>query len=432
MTLEALDRPVEALDAVDAAERTGVAEPSLWLLRGDLLLALGRELEAIPQYKRALAEGPDELTDNLVQRLEETAYDMARDRPDDALNLLAALKDAGKLSPSGRGLYAETLRLKDKLELAVTEADRALREGADAGWVAGTKAQALVDLYRSAEALEVLEGTGHVDPEDRFNESVRINALLNLDRTLAADGLLRQHFPVSDQPEPDGEPDEFLTWSVGERGRILIDLGQFEEASARIRRYTRSYGHQTEWDYWIAVSYNRRTHYDRALPLLSRNTDEWGDDGLWVWNELGDALVASGGRLSREARDAYERAARSGFEGPLALVTQAWARFRLGDMPGAAETYRRALNSATDPLREHRLRLVLVHHAAGNHTAGAEMLREELRDLANLPDPQRAGGILSEGIYAVNLVGNDPEYGPPSAQVWRELRETLEASQRAC
>jgi tetratricopeptide (TPR) repeat protein len=430
-TLQDLGRLVEALDAVDAAERSGTSQPSLWVLRGDLLLALGRESEAISQYSQALAEGPDELTDDLVQRLESSALDAVRDRPHDALSLLVAVNDTGRLSCYGHALYAETLRLNGQLEHAITEADRARQAEADVGWVAGTKARALADLARSAEALEALDEIGYVDPEDRFNLNVRIDALLALDRYSEADELLERHFPVSDQPKPDEEPDDWLTWSVSARGLILNNRDELEEVRARIRRYTRRYGRQTSWDYWTAVSYNRGMHHDRALPLLSRVADEWGDSGGWVWCELGDALVASGGVLSQEARDAYKRIVQVSSEYSSQLSAQAWARFRLGDTSGAAEAYQRTLVSGTDPMREDRLRLVLIHHAAGDSAAAEDVLREVLRDLANVPDRQRARGILSEGMYVLTLVLNDPQYGPPFEQVWRDVREKLQACKRS-
>jgi hypothetical protein len=82
-------------------------------------------------------------------------------------------------------------------------------------------------------------------------------------------------------------------------------------------------------------------------------------------------------------------------------------------------------------MREDRLRLVLVHHAAQNSSAAEDLLHEVLRDLANVPDPQRARGILSEGIYVLTLVLNDPQYGPPFEQVWRDVREELEARKRS-
>lgn len=433
-TLQALGRLVEALDAVDAAGSNGINEPSLWVLRGDLLLALGRELEAISQYSRALAEGPDELANDLAQRLESTAYDAARDRPRDALRLLTAVDDTGKLTPYGHALYAEMLRLAGQLRLAITQADKAQQTGSDVGWVASTKARALVDLARSAEALEVLDQAthdGHVDPEDRFSWSVRTDALLALDRLSEADELLERYFPISDEPKPDEAPDEWLTWSVSARSLILANRDELEEVRSRIRRHTRRYGRQTDWDYWTAVSYNRSMHHDRAVPLLSRVADEGGDDGTWVWCELGDALVASSGVLSPEARNAYGRVAQASLEYWTLLSAQAWARFRLGDASGAAEAYQRARVSFTDPMREDRLRLVLVHHAAQNSSAAEDLLHEVLRDLANVPDPQRARGILSEGIYVLTLVLNDPQYGPPFEQVWRDVREELEARKRS-
>src|SRR5580698_8902735 len=98
------------------------------------------------------------------------------------------------------------LRLARQLRLAITQADKAQQTGSDVGWVASTKARALVDLARSAEALEVLDQAthdGHVEPEDRFSWSVRTDALLALDRLSEADELLERYFPISDEPKPD-------------------------------------------------------------------------------------------------------------------------------------------------------------------------------------------------------------------------------------
>lgn len=426
VTLHALGRLVEALDAVEAAERVGTGEPNLWALRADVLLALGRASEAVPQYARALATGSDEFTASLTQRIENSALDLSSDRPDAALVLMVAVKDAGRISPYGRGLYAELLRVDGRLEEAVSEADIAREAGADFGWMINTKAQALVDLSRADQALRVLDEIG-ADPENLFGVSARIDALLALDRISEADRLLGFHFAIKDRPEPGDEQDEWLTWKVQVRGQILFNLGHFLDAGAVMRRYTKAYGRRVEWDWWLAVSYSQRHEFNRALPLLRLVAEEMGDNETPAWNELGDT-ISRDGQLSQEARSAYERSLRITPIRPWFLLTQAWARFRLGDIQGAIEGYQRLLNSVGDPRREDRFRFALALYASGDETAGLALIKRVLSSLPNVPE--FAAPFIAQGLFTLDLFDNDPRYGSSFEQARYHIRDVLNKHQQ--
>jgi tetratricopeptide (TPR) repeat protein len=427
LVLRALGRPAEALDVMDAAIAAGMSEPSTHATRADVLFDLGRPAEAVELYARLLKDGTPNLAAGLAPDLESRAASLADEQPQSALILLTAIRDAGVLSAYGHGLYAEMLRQGLQLTAAVKEAEAARRRGADVVWMAGTQSQALVSLSRSAEALTVLAEAASSDQDSRFNQMARVNAMLGLEQVSKARALLEEHFPLVAESSSEEEQDAWLTWTVSAWAVIHIDLREFDEARQLIRQQTRLHERRSDWDYWMAYVYNRRQQYDRAIPLLTRLGDEFGDDGQAGWIEMGDALTAAHGGVASEARGAYERVARSTGERPLTWIAQGWARFRLGDLGSAEKLHQQAFSAATDPIFEEVMRSVVVRAVTRGQEDAEALLTRCLDEIASLPDPARIAALVDEGRYVLNLVDADKDLAARLGSALPRLRRALEA-----
>jgi tetratricopeptide (TPR) repeat protein len=426
-------RTVEALEALDEAHQRGAGGFEAFGLRGDILLELGREAEAVAWYERAFQEARARAADaagQYAQSLEGIARRLfeSTTQYEQALDALRPLTEPGALSASGMTLRAELLRVTERRKEAIEQADMAIAAGGDYVRVSGTKAQSLFELNRSQEALTILDDILERDPKYLFGRSTQIAAFDEVGRASEAVDLLQRYFSEG--------PAEWRIWSQIAFSQLLADLGRYEDAAAKLGQDHLKLLDPSEADlgYWrstLGSAYNRLGRVQEAAEELTHAMDIFGDDApSWVQREFADALARRDGKLTDEATTAYRDLGTIDPPelAPNARADRAWAKSRLGQLDEAIDDYRAAFVAASDPIVPPRFRFVALLHAAGLPDAEMELERA-LAATAAFPDRIQANAVLLEADYILDLLGHH-QVGAPASGMLESLRVRL-AKQRS-
>jgi tetratricopeptide (TPR) repeat protein len=401
-------RSVEALETLDRFPE-GAAEGT-WELRGDLLLELNREPEAVSWYARCLRRARDagETGQRFVENLERIAQRLYKqDRYQQGLDALAPARRAGLLSPAALSLRAELLRLTEKWHESLAQADELLALGVGEVWLGGTKAATLIALSRSREALDLLATVLEESPGYLFARTIRIVALDALGRVTDARRELEEHFA------DEANLDSWMVWAVMARAQLLIDAARYEDAVGILRAALEHGREEADWYGPLAVAYNRMGKPRRALNTMRKaftvandNVDEW------QWVELADTLSVLHHGADEEAVGIYKRvAAKRDHETiPKNVALRAWCQFRLGEFEGAIARYRAAIKAASDPLLDVRLRFGIWLFLLGLPDHEERMLARAQADLAEIQDRAAAKGLAAEAGYVLKLLEQDIRY----------------------
>lgn len=422
--LRSFGRLVEALETLDAVPE-GASEAT-WELRGDLLIELDREPEAISWYTRcltrALAAGGD--SQRFVDALQRTAERLfAQDRYQEALDALAPIRRAGLVSPAAMGLRAELLRLTEKWHASLAQADEVLATETDDAWIKGTKAATLVALRRSWEALDVLAPVLEESPGYLFGQSYRIVALDQLDRVTDAQQVLEEHFS--------GEAAEgtWAVWTIMARSQLLIGAAQYEDAVRILKEALRGGRDEASWYGPLAVAYARLGRPKRAVDTMRRAfAAANGNVAEWAQVELADALSLLYHGADDEAREIYRWLASKHDDetAPMDVALRAWCQFRLGKLDDAITRYRTAIDAAADPLLNEQFVLGVALVMAGVPESGESTLDRVLADLTDIADRAAAKGRAMEALHVLDLLKDDTRYTARDVD-FAELRDRLSA-----
>jgi tetratricopeptide (TPR) repeat protein len=399
-----LDRAVEALEVIDSAD----AGRDSAALHGEILVRLDRLDEALPWYLSALSGAPGPAAEAELAGTLETVCERLFERGDfgEALNGLEGLRAKAPLTVAGCALRAELLRLHARLRESIEQADEALAGGFEEPWLAATKAQALVELSRSADALATLAPVLERSPDYHFGWSTHAAALDHLDAVTLALEALDAHFPL-DEP-PSGWED----WATMAHAMALIDLGHARDALALLDDAIEERGRQPEFTGPLGIARNRLGTPDLAAAALQETLDWYtGDANGWVMIELADALVARDGTVTRGAKALYERmteigSAANGGEAPppKARHDVAWSHLRLGRPEEAAEQWNLGTGEAADPMLDEKVLYAAALELCGRSGQAQAQLEGVLDDVASLPDRTRAAAILREARYRLGLL----------------------------
>lgn len=422
-----LGQSFEATEALDKVQQQGASGHGVAALRATVYEQLDRPDEAAEWYARALTE--TRATDRsavgayagALERLAERLFE-AEDY-DTALTALDTAQRARELSLAGKELRAELLRMSLRWSESLAQADEALSSpergtSVRASRLYGTKAQVLVELSRSKEALTTLDEAFTLDPDYRFGRHVRIVALCELDRFGTALAEADRFFPAA------APPDGWEVWSRMAHARLLAGLGRYREADDLLRS---ALGQDDDPELHGALGYllNRAGRPAEAVAELRAAgvTSAATTINKWALVELADAMVSVDGERRDEATEIYrsvDNAATS--PTPTDKSYQAWALFRLGQADASLALYREAFEEAVDPLWEHRMRFLATCAAAGRQTPEAAEL---LRTMTSSVEGQRGAELLREGLYGLRLLVHDPRTGAPSVET-AELEQALQ------
>ncbi len=423
--LRSSGRSVEALETLEGVPE-GAAEAT-WELRGDLLLELNREPEAISWYARCLASAHEAggSAQRFADALESTAERLyGQDRYSEALDALTPVRLAGLLSPRGMRLRAELLRLTEKWFESLAQADEVLATETGDAWVMGTKAATLVALSRSQEALDLLATALEESPDYLFGQSFRIVALDELGRVTDAQQLLEEHF--SDE----AIQDNWAVWAVMARSQLLIDAARYEDAVRILKAALQGGRDEASWYGPLAVAYSRLGRPKRAVDTMRRAFAAVNDNvSQWARIELADALSVLHHGADEEATGIYQRLASERDEEivPKDVAMRAWCQLRLGELDGAIARYRAAIGAAKDPLLNERLRLGIGLLIADVPDHEERTLNRALADLAEIPDRAAAKGLVTEAHYVLSLLEGDTRYADKDVD-FTQLHRRLSAS----
>jgi predicted O-linked N-acetylglucosamine transferase (SPINDLY family) len=164
-SLRSLQRFDEALLDLDTALTLGPEFPEALNNRGNVLRDLNRLEEAVASFDAALAQRPD--FPMALSNRGNALLDLGR--PREALN---SFETALQLDPDdAEGLFGRAsarLALKQELEGAVNDFDRAARHGIELSEVLVGKASALAELRRHGEAAKCLLKLRNIAPEREY------------------------------------------------------------------------------------------------------------------------------------------------------------------------------------------------------------------------------------------------------------------------
>jgi tetratricopeptide (TPR) repeat protein len=223
--LSSLDRPADALAAIDEVVTLAPDAAEVHGDRGELLDRLGRFVDAVAAYDHAIALDPDLgwLHLGRAHALQSLG------RYQDALD---ALDHAGTLDPDNSnidGLRADALRDLERPDEALAAVDTALRRDPEQPWLHVLRATILATLHRLDDAFLALD---HAESLESANPVVglgRAEVLRKAER-------FEEALPVLDTViETVGREAPLLTM----RGQILLDMGRTEEAVAALEESQR-------------------------------------------------------------------------------------------------------------------------------------------------------------------------------------------------
>jgi tetratricopeptide (TPR) repeat protein len=403
--LQAAGRLVEALESVDEAQLAGTGSSEVPALRGELLDALGRPDEALEAFLAAFRASPDwdaEKAAGYARSLELLASTLLNEgRSSDAiLGTLEVLLDANQISGLGLGLRAELLRVDGQPQEALEQADAAVAAGADAEWMAGTKADCLLTLGRSADALAAIEPVVAANPYYLFGQSVRVQALDAVGRVTEALEVLDEHF-VTDE--------NWQVWAGSARGSLLIELGRLDEAVEKLEAALEESEGQPWWLVQVGVAYHRLGRVQDAVGALQRGADNVDEPSWWVLLELADARTHAEGSAPQAAREIYEAVASDGFvpDRPKSGLDAGWAHIRLQQLDKAVQDYESTFAVTEDAQLVDHFCLGVALALGGREPEADEVVERTLARVTELEDRERAGGVVAEARHLIALLQAD-------------------------
>ena len=402
---------VEALQSVEQALGSDPRDPEAAAFKGQILAELGRREEAAAAYLEASGRASVTKQDQApyVAAVEAIADQLLGERKYDAALRIVESWPAALRSGDLAGLRAELWRVTGRLREAIAETDAAIAAGAEPIWMAGTKADAMVQLARSQEGLSLIEDALAENETYQFGQITRLSALNELNRVTDAMQVLDQHLSEGEGAEP---------YATTARSSLLINLGRFDECIRLIEQSgqvaeiagteAESAGTQAgaEWLSRLGAAYHRVGRFEAAIDSLRRTVElSHPDVEAWVLTELADALMRQPDSAA-EARAHYERALtiNTGQQRIRAALESAWALWRLGRVEPALESYRAAFDRAKDPLTFDRLRYVLLLSLVAPGPAAEAALDEILGRVAQLEDRACASGVLSDGRHVCAML----------------------------
>jgi tetratricopeptide (TPR) repeat protein len=417
-----LGRAVEALEVIEAVDVAVHSEAKA--LRADILFALERYDEALTWYRPAFESAPDaDAAAEIAGKLEQVSDELfLKLSYQPALEGLEFLRDHGvELSPPRMTLRAELLRLQRRPRAAVEQAKDAVAAGFEEPWLFGTYGQALLDLSRSDEALELIEPVIGRTADYAFGQSVYLDALYDLDRLSEAMEVLEHAFPH------DAPPAGWEVWATMARGQLLIYGGRHNEAKRLMRSALRDSPLEGDWLATLGLAQARLWESRAAAESFRQTLDANGPEtNNWVLLEYADALIADTGDHGGEAGAQYDRVLERVFATaapepptPRAKLEAAWASLRLARPREAVTLAREGLAEGAVPGLGARVRLSASLALAGDEADADATLAGVIEATHSLSDATRVVGIIDDAQYMFRLLEHDPE--------WAHARERLAA-----
>ncbi|AZY48097.1 hypothetical protein C0J09_02315 [Bordetella avium] len=287
---------------------------------------------------------------------------MSRSAPEDfdLLFMQAQLAyKAGHLNQA-RSLLLQYLDVQDQRKQAtVAGASDAGAAAADAHVLLARIAE---DQGRYDEAIAGLERVD--DPSMRYAAHMRQAALR------ARQGRIEDALALVDAAG--ALDDEEQTLGVLTKAQILRDAGQVDKAAALLAKADKDLPDTVEIKYELAMLSERQGKVDQLEKLL-RQVIALDPEHAHAYNALGYTLADRNQRLP-EALDLITQALELSPNDPFILDSMGWVKFRMGDLPAAAEYLQRAYALRPEP--DIAAHLAEVLYAQGKRSQAEDMLRE--------------------------------------------------------
>ena len=428
-------RYAEALDALEQARRVGMVTPGLLLLRARVLMSLQRYDEAFPCFEEVLStsSGVDQST---LRTMEDGARQLSfAGRSPAALTLLQDIDGRYALTPTGRSLMAELLRMENKPEEAVAQADRVLASTDDPETrlaTLGTKSMALLWLSRSAEALGVIDEALRADDGYLFGWMARALGVYSMECPGESLRLIEEHFPDDAIPEGWGE------WVLTAKTSALGAAGRPEDAIAVLtsaldasRAASGGGDGSTVLRTGLGYFYIRVGRYADAIDALDPARHE-GAEGWdsWALNNLAIALQMTGDGDEDELRRIFEREFELAGAPPVPMnkAVASWAKFWLGRHDESIALIDASLAARKEPFLQARIGLSLLLFGMRRAERAEAELRQALAEAGQLEDEARGAELVAYGRWLSDILvrtGHLPEipaalqhqYGLPTLQL---------------
>lgn len=419
-------RHAEALDALEQARMIGMVTPALLLLRAQVFMALQRYDEAIPCFESVLGMSPG-MDQSTLRTVEEGARQLSfAGRSPAALTLLQDIDGHFTLTPTGRSLMAELLRMANKPAEAVTQADLVLASTDDSETrltTLGTKSMALLWLSRSAEALDVINEALREDDGYLFGWMARALATYSMECPVESLRLIEEHFPDDAIPEGWGE------WVLTTKTSALGAAGRPEEAIALLNpALDASRAASGEGDGSTAFRSNLGYYcirvgrfadaIDALEPVRHEGAEGWDP---WALNNLAIALMMNGAGDDGELHRIFEREFELAVDPPVPMnqAVAGWAKFWLGRHDEATALIDAALAARKEPFLQARIGLSLLLFGMRRAERAEAELRQALAEASQLEDKARGAELLAYGQWLSDILvrtGHLPEI-PAALQV---------------
>ncbi len=287
---------------------------------------------------------------------------MSRSAPEDfdLLFMQAQLAyKAGHLNQA-RSLLLQYLDVQDQRKQAtVAGASDAGAAAADAHVLLARIAE---DQGRYDEAIAELERVD--DPSMRYAAHMRQAALR------ARQGRIEDALALVDAAG--ALDDEEQTLGVLTKAQILRDAGQVDKAAALLAKADKDLPDTVEIKYELAMLSERQGKVAQLEKLL-RQVIALDPEHAHAYNALGYTLADRNQRLP-EALDLITQALELSPNDPFILDSMGWVKFRMGDLPAAAEYLQRAYALRPEP--DIAAHLAEVLYAQGKRSQAEDMLRE--------------------------------------------------------
>jgi tetratricopeptide (TPR) repeat protein len=428
--LFAVGRSVEALELVEQADVA--THPRAAALRADIHREHGRFDDALVWYERAFdgsAEDRDDTAAKIVAVCD-TLFDEGDYGP--ALDGLDFLVEHGvDLPPATIALRAELLRLRARLRAAVEACEEARAAGFEEDWLIATHAQALIDLDRARSALPLAQRLINESPDYVYGRTVWVSALIELDRVTEALAMLDEWFPLDDLVSG------WEVWTVGIHASQRSALGRHADAIAVLEEALERSDREADWLAVLGFAHARLWQLTAAEAAFQHAFALHGSDmPSWALIELADVLVASAGELTPDAASHYERVIEREIDNaievpsPNARVRAGWAHLRLGRPEQAVEQFRIGFDETESDMLDWRMSLSAALMLKGDDDGAQRELDELLRLVRELPDRERAKGVVHESVFNLRMLEMDPSLRDAGSGLAR-LRERLDAEEAA-
>ncbi|OZI71698.1 tetratricopeptide repeat protein [Bordetella genomosp. 12] len=290
---------------------------------------------------------------------------MARRSPEDfdLLFMQAQLAYKANHLDQARSLLKQYLDVQDQRKQATVPG------ASDAGAAA---ADAHVLLSRIAEDQgqydEAIAELGRID-----DPSMRYGAHMRQATLRARQGRIDEALALVDAAGP--QDDEERTLGVLTKAQILRDADRIDQAAALLIKADQAMPDTVEIKYELAMLQERRGQIDQLEKLL-RQVIALDPEHAHAYNALGYTLADRKQRLP-EALDLITQALELSPDDPFILDSMGWVKFRIGDLPAAAEYLKRSYAKRPEPDIAAHLAEVLL--AQGQRPEAETLLREAYR-----------------------------------------------------